>query len=137
TLKHTHEHRQTHRHYLGVERANVERQKERQLSWTQCRAFLADANVVGQRGEIKETTQHVVDEGAAKHEISQVPVIAHRQRGQKRHCARSRKQVPQIKQNGDGGGKYGDLNGPIRQRIERKKVIQRQIIHCTGGPLRI
>src|SRR5205814_9601323 len=100
-------------------------------------ALLADANVIRQDGEIKETTQHVVDERAAKQKISQFLVIAHCQRHQKRHRARSREQPRQIEKDRDCGGKYADLNYSVRQRVERKKVIQRQIIQRNGGPLRI
>src|SRR5437773_11018738 len=99
--------------------------------------MLAEEKVIGQGGELKETTQHVVDERAAKHKISQFLVIAHRQRHQKSRCARSGEQPRQIEKDRDCGGKYTDMNYPVRQRVERKKVIQRQIIQRTGGPLRI
>src|SRR5262249_9781604 len=45
-----------------------------------------------------------------------------------------REQLREAEEDRDCGGKYADLNDPIGERIERKKVIERQIIERTGGP---
>src|SRR6266481_2299640 len=59
-LVNEYDHWQTHRHFFRIESTNVEHQKERQLWRTQRHIFLADTNVITQRGEIEKTTQHVV-----------------------------------------------------------------------------
>src|SRR5206468_7234317 len=78
-------------HLFGIQRKDVQQQKQRDLYWPQIASLFTDRNIVGQCRKIEQSAQSVTDEGTAEHEIGQVSMVRHDKGRKKRDRARGRK----------------------------------------------
>lgn len=94
-------------------------------------------HVVGHCPEIEESTQNIIKERADEYEAGQPQMVTESENSEKGNRARAGKASTQVIDYRNGRSKNADLNNSIRQGIELKEVIKRQIVQSACRAIKV